>query len=93
MAEKAATRTRKMMTIVYEDGSVESLNPNRPALLVALEREHKVSSPQTIEQGMWLAWAGLGRPGEFDEWLGRVSEIDTRDEVVEGKVSSMSAPK
>lgn len=85
---KQQTRTSKRLVIVYDDGRVERINPNRPKLLIAFEMEHGVQQPQTHAQIAWLAWHALGRPADsIDAWLDTVEEIDA-DEVEMGKAAS-----
>lgn len=73
----AQKRTRKVLQVTLDDGTEQTVNPNRPALILALERQHGVPEPKTAEHIWWLAWVGLGRPdGDLDAWLERVEAIE-----------------
>lgn len=62
--------------LTYDNGDTVDINPNRPALLLALEDEYGVSQPDKVRQILWMCWVGQGRPGEFDAWVDQVADID-----------------
>lgn len=69
------------LIVTYDDGTTAKVHPNRPALLLAMEREWGVSEPQKVEHVWWLAWHGLGRPtGDLDKWLETVASIEGAEE-------------
>lgn len=66
------------LVVTFDGGETKTINPNRPLFLLLLEREFGVQSPETNEQLAWLAWTGLGRPGDsLESWLDEVDDIDT----------------
>lgn len=76
MAERAKVR------VEFDDGSSTEFNPNKPKLLLAMEREFGIQVPEKHEHICWLAWHALGRPdGDLDTWLDRVEYVE---EVSEG---------
>lgn len=73
----AGQKKRARIEVVYEDGSTDSFNPNKPAFLLAMERKFGVSVPEKHEHIAWLSWYALGQPADnLDKWLGTVEYID-----------------
>jgi hypothetical protein len=81
------------MVVRFDDGQIERINPNRPKLLLLLEREFKVQQPETHEQVSWIAWQGLGRPGDsLEAWLDGVDDIDIEKKSDDGDESGEADP-
>lgn len=64
------------IVVEYDDGSVETFNPNRPRLLLDMEQKFGVQSPETHEHMTWLAHRALARDKKFDEWLDTVADLE-----------------
>lgn len=80
LASKPASK-RAILVAYFEDGRVQRLNPNRPRLLITFEMEHDGrSEPEGYEDLCWLLWHSMGRPGELDEFIDSIEEIDNEEE-------------
>lgn len=66
------------ITVTYEDGSVVEFNPNKPRLLLDLEKRWNVQVPERHEHVFWLAHRAVGGDEPYDEWVDRVEEVETR---------------
>lgn len=60
----------------YEDGSEAEFNPNKPRLLLALEKRFNVQAPERHEHLFWLAHLALAKDEDFDEWVDSIDEVD-----------------
>lgn len=84
MTKAAVTRQRARIDVEYEDGTVESFNPNKPRFLLAMERKFKIQVPETHEELYWLAWYALrgsrvngdGPAEKYDDWVNQVEYVD-----------------
>lgn len=75
--EAPATHPVTRMRVWYEDGSNSAIfNPNKPATLAIFEAEYGHDVPETPTEVMWIAWHALGRPGDFDVWMGSVEDLE-----------------
>lgn len=65
--------TKKVMTIVMDDGSVHEINIGRPSLRRMFVIAHDGRQPNDDADAYWMAWHAIGRPGytggEDDEAL------------------------
>jgi hypothetical protein len=61
----------------YEDGKTAEFNPNKPKLLLAIEKQFGVQSPEKHEHIFWLAHFAVGGDVPFDDWIDKVEEVDT----------------
>ena len=69
------------IVVTFDDGSTAEFNPNRPRLLLDMEKRYGVQSPERHEHVAWLAWHALveikGEKTPLDEWIDTVDEFDT----------------
>lgn len=73
--------SRVSLVVTLDNGETKEVNPNRPLLLLQLERKFGVQRPESHEQMAWMAWQGLGNPGNsLEDWLEGVADIDTKVE-------------
>lgn len=66
------------IVVRYEDGSEATFNPNKPKLLLALERKFDVQVPEKHEHLFWLSHLAVGGDKPFDEWVDTVEEVDAQ---------------
>lgn len=71
-----AASSRAMLRVEYVDGETVDFNPNRPALLLAMERKYGVQSPDKHEHVFWLAHSAVANGERFAEWLDRVESVE-----------------
>ena len=64
------------IVVRYEDGTEKSFNPNKPRLLLDLEKKYGVQAPEKHEHLFWLAHRAVGGDTPFDEWVDSVEEVD-----------------
>jgi len=75
-AEEAAPRSARII-VHFDDGTSATLNPNRPRLLMDMEKRWGVQEPETHTQIAWLAHHAVGGEEDFDSWVDRVEEFET----------------
>lgn len=68
------------IVVRYEDGTSVEFNPNKPRLLLDLEKRWSVQVPEKHQHVFWLAHHAVGGDEPFDEWVDRVEEVDTVDD-------------
>lgn len=64
-----------VLIVTYDDGGTESITI-RPAATVAAERKYK-DKLADIEGTYYAAWVTKGQPGNFDDWLGSLTDAKT----------------
>lgn len=72
---------RAKVVVTFDDGTVEEFNPNRPKLLLDMERKFGVQEPERHEHIAWLAFHALvelkGKDDKFDAWIETVEDFDS----------------
>jgi hypothetical protein len=68
------------IVVRYEDGTVSEFNPNKPRLLLDLEKRFGVQVPERHEHVFWMAHHAVGGSEPFDDWVDRVEEVETQDD-------------
>jgi hypothetical protein len=79
------------MVVRFEDGEVKEFNPNKPRLLLDMEKRFGVQTPERHEHIAWLAHRALAKDEPFDSWVDSVEEFQTsfdEDDEDEGKDQS-----
>lgn len=66
------------ITVTYEDGTTVDFNPNKPRLLLDLEKRWNVQVPERHEHVFWLAHRAVAGDEPYDEWVDRVEEVETK---------------
>ncbi len=66
---------RAKMIVTMDDGSVHEFNPNRPRLLLDMEKRWGVQTPERHEHVVWLAHHALKVDEPLDEWVDGVEDI------------------
>lgn len=69
------------VVITYEDGTIEEFNPNRPRLLLDMERKFGVQEPETHAHVNWLAYHALVELKGKDDALGFEDFVDSIDDM------------
>lgn len=69
----------KRIVVVFDDGSKQEFNPNRPRFLLDMERKFGVQTPERHEHIAWLAHHALAKGKDFDEWIDTVEEFESVD--------------
>ena len=69
--------SRARMVVRFEDGSVKEFNPNKPRLLLDMEKRFGVQTPERHEHIAWLAHHALAPDEPFDKWVDSVEEFES----------------
>lgn len=71
---------RQRIVVYYDDGTKAEFNPNRPRLLLDMEKKFGVQTPDTHAQVFWLAHHALGGDTPFEEWVDTVDDLEDIDD-------------
>lgn len=73
------------VVVTFEDGTTQTFNPNKPRLLLDMERKFGVQEPERHEHIAWLAYhalvelKGKDEPS-FDDFIDSVEDFDSSSE-------------
>lgn len=78
------------LIVTYTGGEVETI-VLRPIGMVAAERQFggQVSKDHAIEGTLYAGWFIKGKPGDFDDWLATIEDVDE----TEGEPTRPLAPE